>query len=384
MTSDAQLPDATTGKYAHLAGTNPFDMEDHDGSANDGAVAAGAAPLSQSQQAQWHDGQHQNDVMNPTHSSDGQDQEHEQAQNSDDGNGPAPTSSWAGSGIAEEELSMSPVDPANWHAEHGAAGHAPPQISPNRPLTPGRRPITPGRVSFGRTRQVYMYRESPKERAQKLAAAAPALARADEIRAENERWEEEEEARRAGGGGDPVPPVEGAIDPASATSAALLSALVAAKSEMLSALEVSPTAGTDEGGGGGMLPPAHLLTASVGSDHHGYERNDAADDGLDGEGGSEEMTAQDTMEYFRQQTEGAEPAEYDAAPRDMSILSDGEDDGDAALDDSAFHDERHHEHDNEHGQADSVRGEPGAAAEAMSMSPPADQSGRMGYHSREV
>jgi hypothetical protein len=189
------------GKYDHLAGNNPFDTDETD---------------------QQHADQH-HDAINPaTLSSSRSDDD------TDDG-GPAPTSSWAGSGIAEEELSMSPVDPSNWNS--GA------QMSPNRPLTPGRRPVTPGRVSFGRTRQVYMYRESPKERAQKLAAAAPALAKADQIRAENERLEAEAAQRVSSVARGGV----GATDPASATSAALLSALVAAKSEMLSALDPSPT-----------------------------------------------------------------------------------------------------------------------------------------------
>jgi hypothetical protein len=203
------------GKYDHLAGTNPFDA--------DGADVPSEAD-------QEHAEQHR-DAINPASSLSSGDH------TDNDGSGPAPTSSWAGSGIAEEELSMSPVDPSNWNSSA--------QMSPNRPLTPGRRPVTPGRVSFGRTRQVYMYRESPKERAQKLAAAAPALAKADQIRAENERLEEED-ARRvsstttSGGAVNHAAQVDGATDPGSATSAALLSALVAAKSEMLSALDPSP------------------------------------------------------------------------------------------------------------------------------------------------
>ena len=171
--------------------------------------------------------------------------------------------------------------------------------------------MTPGRVSFGRTRQVYMYRESPQERAQKLAAAAPALARAGEIRAENERLEDEATARQLMG----APAAEGAIAGPTATSAALLSALVAAKSEMLSALEASPA--VPAGGGAERLPSADLLMASTGS--HGYEHEDL---GMQDEGG--QLDARDAKHYFQSQRGGAEDQHAEEAPRDISDDDDDE------------------------------------------------------------
>ena len=98
------------------------------------------------------------------------------------------------------------------------------QWSPNRPLTPGRKPITPGRVSFGRTRQVMVYRESQQERVQKQEAAQPALDMAETIRQENERMDGEEHTEEyAEAPSGEAEGAEGAVDP---TSAALLSALV--------------------------------------------------------------------------------------------------------------------------------------------------------------
>lgn len=259
------------GKYDHLAGTNPFDADETD-----------------QQQSEQHP-----DTTNPASSSSTHSDDH----TGNDGSGPAPTSSWAGSGIAEEELSMSPVDPSNWNSGT--------QMSPNRPLTPGKRPVTPGRVSFGRTRQVYMYRETPKERAQKLAAAAPALAKADQIRAENERLEQEE-ARQVSstttshGPFNHAVPVDGATDPASATSAALLSALVAAKSEMLSALDPSPTRDSQDD------------DAREHDDVGGYESPAGTEE-------SDVLTAHDTTEFFSNPSMSVSLSDPDQDyPRDIS------------------------------------------------------------------
>ena len=104
-------------------------------------------------------------------------------------------------------------------------------------------PPTPSKVSFGKTRKVYMYNESPLERKQKQIAASPALAAAESIRAHNEleaqpQYRARHSVASAGAG---------------ASSQDLVQALMKAKRAMLHALDAESiscggASGVTEGG----------------------------------------------------------------------------------------------------------------------------------------